>query len=43
MHRWSQRDQVLIPLGPEIEAVARWHSGEARRRKKAEVAMTGQA
>ena len=38
----SQRDQDLTPLDPEIEATARRCSGEARRTKKAEVAMARQ-
>ena len=39
MHRRSQRDQDLVPLDPEIEAVARRRSGEARRRKKEAAVM----
>jgi len=39
MRRRSQGDQDLVPFDPDIEAAARWRSGEARRRKKAEVMM----
>jgi len=38
--RWrNQRDQVLILLDHEVEAAARQHSEEARKRKKTEASM----
>jgi len=39
MHRRSQGNQNLIAFNPEIEAAARKRGGEARRRKRAVVAM----
>jgi len=39
MHRMSQGSQALVPFDPEIEAAARRQGGEARRKKRAEVAM----
>jgi len=39
MHRRSQGCQTLVPFNPEIKAAARRRGGEARRKKRAEVAM----
>jgi len=39
MHRRSQGSPALVPLDPEIEAVACRRSREARRKKRAKVSM----
>ena len=39
MHRRSQGSQAFVPFDPEIEAAARRRGIEARRKKRAEVAM----
>ena len=41
MHRRSQGNQNLVPFNPEIEAAARKHGEEARRKKRVVVEMEG--